>query len=106
MPDQVRLHICQRVFDAVTNAGLRAEVDDPVEIRFARKFRQRPGIRKIDLLEAEAVVEPAGQPLQPGFLQRRVVIVVEIVDPDDLLAALEQSAGGRRPDGSRPSAKK
>jgi len=45
------------------------------------------------LLEAETVVEPLRQPFKPGALEVGVVIAVQIVDSDDLVAAIEQGTG-------------
>ena len=66
----------------------------------ARRF-ERLGVGEIDPLEAEAVAELPLQLVEPRLLQRRIVIIVEIVDPDDVVAALEQGARGRRADEPR-----
>ena len=52
-------------------------------------------VRDNQPLEAKAMAEQLQKPGQPRLLQRRVVIIVEIVDSDDLVAALEQRARGR-----------
>ena len=56
-------------------------------------------IGKIDPLEPKTVAELRARPVEPGLLQLRVVIIVEVVDPDDIVAAaLEQCPRGRRTD--------
>ena len=102
MADEVGLHVGCRVLDAVADAGLGAEVDDAVEARCAsaRRF-SAVGIGEIDPLEAEAIAELAREAVEPRPLQRGIVIIVEIVDPDDLVAALEQGARGGRADEAR-----
>ena len=101
--DEVRLHIGLRVLDAVANARLRAEMDDAFELDAVRKALERFGIGEIDPLEAEAVAELARQIVEPRLLERRIVIIVEIVDSDDVVAALEQCARGRSADEARGS---
>ena len=103
MPDEVGADIGRGVLDAVAHAGLRPEVDDAVESVGVGQALQRVGVGEIDPLEAEPLAEIARQPVDAGLLERGVVIVVEVVDPDDLLAAFEQGAAGRRTDETRGS---
>src|SRR5207253_10134392 len=58
-------------------------------------------IGEIDALETKPVAELLLQVAQPRLLERRVVISIEIVDADDLVAALEQRARCRRADEPR-----
>ena len=94
MADQVGLDIGAGVDQAVAHAGLGGEVDDAVGV--AAGFGQRRRIGDVAAHEAEIVVFL--QPRQPRFLQRHVVIVVEIVDADDGVAALEQTDRGMHAD--------
>ena len=50
------------------------------------------GIREVRSFETKAVAEAAIEIVEPGQLQRRIIIIVEIVDPDERLAAIEQHA--------------
>ena len=59
------------------------------------------GVGDVDPLELEA--RPADQARDPRLLQARVVIGVEVVDADHLLAAVEQALGDEPPDESRRS---
>ena len=65
------------------------------------KLVQRFGIGEVDAFEAEPVAELLLQLVEPRLLQRRIVIIVEIVDADDLVAALQQRARRRRADEPR-----
>ncbi len=103
MADEVRPDVRLRIFEAVTHPGLRPEVDDAVDVDAARGAFQCFGVGEIDALEAELVAELLLQLRQPRLLQLRVVIVIEAVDPDDLVAALEQGARCRRSDKPRSS---
>ena len=53
---------------------------------------ERRGVGKIEPFEPESVAELLLQAREPRLLQPGVVIIVEIVDADDLVAALEQRA--------------
>src|SRR5437868_8969864 len=90
MTNQVRLNVGGGVFDAVANPSLGAEMDDAIEIVSGHHLVQGCRIGKIDLFEPEAVVEAACQTLEPGPLEGRIVVIIEVVDPDHLVAALEQ----------------
>src|SRR5438874_13620454 len=98
MPDQVRLDVRLRVLEAVADSGLRAEMHNTVDINGIGKALERLGVREIDTLEPETIAELLLQVCEPRLLQFRIVIIVEIVDSDDLVAALEQNARRRRTD--------
>jgi hypothetical protein len=75
----------------VTNAGLGREVDHvsgPVALEDAV---QRRGLRDVELLEFEA--GGACELAEASTLERRIVVVVEVVHPDDPVADVEQPAG-------------
>jgi len=86
VPDEVGAHIGAGVVDAVAYPGLRPEVDDPVEVAAIGQAGELVGLGEVDLAEAEAVAEILRQPIQARLLERRVVIIVEVVDPDHLVA--------------------
>jgi hypothetical protein len=69
MPDQVRLHVGRRVFEAVADPGLCAEVDDGVEFNAVGGAPQRLNVGKIDALEAEPVGEVLFKPVEPCALE-------------------------------------
>ena len=73
----------------VTHAGLRAEVDDAREFlasRTAPPCPSRSARSSLTKLEASDCLRGG----EPRLLQRDVVVLVEIVEPDDLVAALQQ----------------
>ena len=69
MADQVRLDIGHRVFEAVAHPGLRAEVDDPVDLDRVRKRLERIGVGEVDTFEANAIAELLLQLRQSRLLQ-------------------------------------
>src|SRR5690242_20560631 len=101
MPNEVGPHVGVGVLEAVAHTGLRTEVYNPVDIDAAGEVVKRLVVREIDLLEPEAIAELLLKVSEPRPLQRRVVIIVEIVDADDLPAALEQRARRCRADEPR-----
>ena len=81
-------------------------MDDPVEVVGVGQALQRVGVGEVDPLEAEALAEMLREAIEAGLLERGVVIIVEVVDADDLIAALEQGARSRRSDEARGSGDK
>jgi hypothetical protein len=100
MPDEVRLNISFRVLDAVADSGLRAEVNDAVKRVRLGQALERNWVGKIHALETKTVAVLALQTIEPCPLERRVIIIVEIVDPDHLVATLQQ--GVRRGGADEP----
>ncbi len=80
--------------DAVPHARLRREMDHADRAMLAHDRRDGWRIRHVH--HAEGKSGHALQAGQPRPLQRRIVIVVEIVDPDDRLAAGEQNGARSR----------
>ena len=90
--DQVGLDVGLGMGQRITHPGLRREMDDAVEIRVRpENLGQRFGRGDIGAHETEA--GPGLQALDPRLFERRIVIVVEIIDTDDLVAACEQTFG-------------
>lgn len=93
MADEIGLHIGMRVLDGIAHAGLRAEMDDAVELGTFQRRAEARIIGEILAVEREAVAAHLAQIGKARFLQPHVVIVVEIVDADDLIAARQELAG-------------
>ena len=82
--------------DAVTDAGLSGKMDDPVELMIGKGGIDRPLIGKIGANEFE--IGALGcpklmKPGQAGFLERRVVVIIDDIESDDTVPALDQAAG-------------
>jgi hypothetical protein len=88
---EVGLAIGVRMGDGVAHPGLGGQVHHAVEA-LGREQRLHPGaVGHVQALEAKARLRR--QPGQPGLLERRVVVVVEVVDADHLVAARQQALG-------------
>ena len=84
-----------RVFHRIAHAGLRGEMHDAVHA-----FERHPVHRFVvgDVGAQEGKAGQAAQAREPGALQHRVVVAVEIVDADYRLAAAKERSGGMHAD--------
>ncbi len=88
----VAVQVGVRVDQRIADAGLRRQMHDPVDLAFVREdggYRIAVG----DVEAQEGKARPAFEPRQPRFLQRDLVIVVQVVDADHGLTAAEESFG-------------
>ena len=94
VPDHVGTGIGVRMVERTTHSGLRAEMDDAVKTVSRGEAIERGLVGEIDLLEGEAIAMIGLQRVEPRVLQPWVVIIAEIVDADDSLAARKQRSSG------------
>ncbi len=97
---QVRADVGLRIDQRIADARLRADMDDSVEAVRLGECGQCVLVAKVDLLEGEGVSLSPAKPLDPGALQRRIVIVVEIVETNDLMTEVQKLGGGKETDES------
>ena len=90
--DQIAVDIGVRIQDGVADAGLGGQVDHLVEFLGGEQRFHAGAISDIQFDEAELRV--CSQPLQAGFLELDVVIVVQVVEADHLVAARQQAQPG------------
>ncbi len=87
--DEIGADIGARMIDRIAHAGLRREMDDAVDLGMRpREAEQRLGIGEIEALEAEAALARQGR--EPRLFQRDRIIVVDVIDADDVFAALQK----------------
>src|SRR3954468_4178679 len=103
MADEVGLHIGLWVLDAVADPRLRAQMNDVFEVIGVGKALERFGVGEIHPFEPKAVAVLARQIVEPRLLEGRVLIVIEIVAPDDVIAALKKGTRRGRADEPRGS---
>ena len=101
MPDEVRLHIGRGILEAVADARLRPEMDDAVDVHRLGEAVQRSASAKSSRSKRKRLPNCCCKLVQPRLLKRGIVIIVEVVDADDVIAALEQRARRRRTDEPR-----
>ncbi len=88
-----------RVGERIAHAGLRGEMDDALRPLLPEQLIDRGTVGEIGLYEAEAVA-----PLQleeARFLQFGVVIVVQIIEADHLMAEIKQPFRRKEADKAR-----
>ena len=95
-PDEVARDVRVRILQRITHARLRREMNDTSGRMVSEQALESPTIREIELRETEPLegIELA----QPRFFEPNVVVRVEVVQPDDSLAALEQTLCDMHPD--------
>ena len=79
--------------ERVAHARLGREVDHALRLRLGEEAAHAVGVGDVEALEAKAA--RAAQEIEPRFLQPRVVVVVDVVDADDVVAAVEQPPARR-----------
>ena len=81
----------------MTDPGLGGKVDDSVEAALTIADREQGlAVGNIQLMEREAV--STGKPIEPRAFKGWIVIVIQIIDPDDLLVAAEKGLADVIPD--------
>ncbi len=89
---EVALEVGVRVGDGVTHTGLRCQVHHAVEALAREQRLHARAVGQVEPLEAKARL-----PLQlaePGLLECRVVVIVEVVDAGDRVTARQQALRG------------
>src|SRR5438874_267221 len=85
----VAVGVCVRRLERVADAGLRGEMNDA---RRALALEQaRKGIAIGDVGELETESRRLLEDREPRALERRIVVLVEIVDAEDVVAAREET---------------
>ena len=90
--DDVGVDVGMRVFHPVANPGLSGEVNDPLWTPLGEQLLHTSTVGEVQFVEGEALA-----PLklgEAGMLQLYVVIGIEIVEADNLIAAVEQRLCG------------
>jgi hypothetical protein len=93
VPLDIGAHIGARIDQRVAHAGLGGEVDDAVGVFLPfQQRREGAALGHVDAGKAKRVAAEARELGEPRLLQRRVVVVVDVVDADDGFAARHQRA--------------
>lgn len=95
-PDEVRLHVSVRIGQRITHPCLGRKMNNAIEF-FVRKQRCHRGcISHIKANKAESGT--AREACQARLLETDIVVVVEIVQPDDFVATRQQALGDMHAD--------
>src|SRR3546814_9086074 len=91
MPRDVRMDIGGRVFERIADAGLSAEMDDPLNGVAGERVGERVGVAKIDIDKGEQLTIAGLEMRDARALEHKRIIGREIGDADDRFAPTEQS---------------
>lgn len=87
---QVGACVGEGVIKGITHAGLCRHMNDGVDVVFSvREFANDDLVGDVAFEEGEILMLP--ETFQPCVFEFRIVVCVEVIDADDLLATLEQS---------------
>ena len=92
----IGIYICVRVLDAVTHPGLCREMHDYIIARFLEYPLHALTVHKIYLFKGKPLIWL--ELCEPVSLQVRIVVRIEVVDPEDSLAIIEQALREVEPD--------
>ena len=94
--DKVAVEIGIGVGDAVADSRLGSEIDDLVEMLVGKEAVKALTVGEVHADKTEVTAEL----VKTALLETDVVIVIDVVDSDDLVAALCQQIGKLRADES------
>ena len=87
--DDIAVYVGVRVLDRVAHAGLGGQVDDLVETLVGEQLVNSRLICQVDSPHVERVIPR--EDVRPRLFEADVVIIIEIIEPDDRIAAIEQT---------------
>src|SRR4051812_29373090 len=86
---EVGVPIGMGIVDGIAHACLGGKMDYSVEAVVRKKIVDVDGRRNIQQLERKRFFLP--ESIEPGFLEAYLIVIVQIVDADDLIASVEKS---------------
>ena len=93
-PEQIGLAVGMRILQRVPHSGLGSEMNDSVNLVLGKDPLHGVPIREISLDEGEVLSVCAGADvIEPRILDSGVVVVIEIVQADYMVAAGKQAVG-------------
>ena len=102
-PDDVRTDVVVRMGEAVPDARLRRKMDNAVEGLIEGRL-DGTQIGEVGADETPAALccfRPLGEMAKSGFFQRRIVVVIDRIEPDDFVTAFDQPLRHVKSDKSR-----
>ena len=100
-PHQVAFHISVGVYETVTDARLGGQVYYPVKCMIGKKPLHPLPVRHIQADKAKRAVR--FEPLKASFFEAHIVVTVQIVKADDLVAVSKETSAQMKTDKPRGS---
>ena len=94
--DYVAVDVAVRIFQRMTHPCLRAKVHHPLELSGSKQVHHRCLVGKVRSHKLESRLSL--QAFEARGLERDIVIIVEIVEPDHVVAPLQKAQCGKRSD--------
>ena len=85
-----------RIFEAIAHASLGGEMDHPIEFFARKRGLDCDAISQVGTDEAVLGALGATEFIElgkAGFFERRIVVIIDNVEPNDTVAALDQTPG-------------
>jgi len=92
----VAFNVGMRVFKAVSHTRLSGQVNDPVKDVIGKKGLHLFPVRQITADKAEGFVR--AEPGETGFFQSYIVVVIQVVNPDNRVSVIEETFTQVKPD--------
>src|SRR3546814_3375705 len=86
--NEIAVDIGGRICERIAPAGLRREVHDPIDALRLEQCRDTVPVLDVQLDEPKPRQCP--EAIEAGMLEARIVVGVEVVQPDDFVAAPQQ----------------
>src|SRR5438552_9883158 len=96
--DDIAIDVRVGILERIAHAGLSRQMNDAIRWFALEDIFHSFPVGNVDLNEVETVV--LGEPRQSCLLQGNVVVVVEVVQPENIVAAREQPLRDMHPDES------
>lgn len=87
--DDVAINIGIRILQGIAHPRLSRKVNDPIKLLLIKKCHHGLAINHVHLYKAESGV--GSESLQPGLFQIDIVVIVQIIQPDHLITACQQT---------------
>ena len=93
---QIALHISIRIFQRVAHAGLCGEVKHAFRAHFGEQLLKRIAVGDVRLNKSETGM--CVELREPGLLEARIVVIIQVVNADHLMAFCQQSCAAMHAD--------
>jgi hypothetical protein len=84
---EITIDVGLRILNGISHAGLGRQVDNDIEAFFHEQRLHSVPVGQVETGEGKPGIRELSQTI---FLQPHVVIIIEIVEPDDLVATLKK----------------
>ena len=76
--DQIRVHVCMRIFKGISDTGLGRKIDDNIEMIVVKKLIQAVAIGQVHFRKGEIGVWQ--NIFQTGLFEPHIIVRIQIVD--------------------------